>query len=105
MKSKFILLLVFLFSFFLGVLIEHTRPAFYVNVLETIKKYSTDNVYKINVWCPIHHFMHEVLERIGFVNSSPVTYFIVKTLKKNILAKGWDDFRNWYIQMGDSDLY
>lgn len=41
MKSKFILLLVFLFSFFLGVLIEHTRPAFYVNVLETIKKYST----------------------------------------------------------------
>lgn len=70
-----------------------------------IKKYSSDDVYKFNVWCPIHHFMHEVLERVGFVNSSPVTYLIVKKLKKNILAKGWDDFRNWYIQMGDSDLY
>ena len=49
--------------------------------------------------------MHEVLERIGFVNSTPVTYFIVKKLKKDISSKGWDNFKNWYVQMGDSDLY
>lgn len=42
MKSKFILLLIFLFSFFLGVVIEHTRPAFYTNVLEILKKYTTE---------------------------------------------------------------
>ena len=52
MKSKFILLLIFLFSFFLGVVIEHTRPAFYTNVLEILKNPYVEQIGKDDYQSP-----------------------------------------------------
>jgi len=60
---------------------------------------------KISCWCPINHFLHLALEKLGFQNSAPVTYFGGRTLGSDIQLSNWDDFTNWYIQMGDSDVY
>lgn len=63
-------------------------------------------VMTINTWVPLHFFTHGIFEKIGFVNSAPVTYFGARILDSIQVA---DDmcraFSNWYIQMGDSDVY
>jgi GNAT superfamily N-acetyltransferase len=59
----------------------------------------------LSCWAPIHHFVYPVLERIGFKNESPVTYFGGLELIHHAAPTGWRDYRNWYIQMGDSDVY
>jgi hypothetical protein len=60
---------------------------------------------KLNCWAPPHHFVHAVLERIGFTNNAPVTYFGGRTLIPSRVPAEWLDYRKWYIQMGDSDVY
>jgi hypothetical protein len=60
---------------------------------------------RISCWSPINHFSHLTLEKLGFQNSAPVTYFGGRTLGPGIQSSNWDDFTNWYIQMGDSDVY
>lgn len=59
----------------------------------------------ISCWASVHHFTHGVLERLGFNNSAPVTYFGGRELIEGASPIGWRNFCNWYIQMGDSDVY
>lgn len=60
----------------------------------------------INIWLSVHYSLHHKLEKIGFINSMPVTYFGARILDKskpnNADAK---TFHHWHIQMGDSDVY
>jgi hypothetical protein len=71
-----------------------------INVIQYAKeKYLTG----INCWCPRHHFLHEIYERLGFVNREPITYFAA--LQLNVIEGDIKDYSNWYIQMGDSDVY
>ena len=75
-------------------------------LLVHIAKLSLDNgVRHISCWAPTHHYVHGVLERIGFQNSSPITYFGGRELIPSATPPGWLDYKNWYIQMGDSDVY
>lgn len=60
---------------------------------------------RLYCWAPSHHFVHRVLERLGFDNSAPVTYFGGRELNSTATPAGWMDYRKWYIQMGDSDVY
>jgi hypothetical protein len=65
----------------------------------------TANLEFIECWASVHHFVHNVLEDMGFVNSGPVTYFGGRELEIGQAPMGWRDFSNWYVQMGDSDIY
>ncbi len=59
----------------------------------------------IYCWAPTHHSVHGVLERLGFENCAPVTYFGGRELITSGAPTGWLEHRNWYFQMGDSDVY
>lgn len=58
----------------------------------------------VNCWAPRHHFFHSLCERLGFCNKEPITYFGARLLKDCRISKIFD-FSNWYLQMGDSDVY
>lgn len=64
-----------------------------------------NGVERLNCWAPTHHFIHGVLERLGFTNTTPVTYFAGRTLLPLKLPAEWLNFKKWYFQMGDSDVY
>ena len=58
----------------------------------------------IGMWLSVHDPLHHELERAGFCNDGPVTYFGGRVFDG---AQGgmFYDFRNWHITMGDSDVY
>lgn len=58
----------------------------------------------LNCWAPRHHFFHTLCERAGFINRDPVTYLGSMELNRAPLGIS-TDFTDWYIQMGDSDVY
>lgn len=59
---------------------------------------------KMTVWSDINSWIHLVLEKLGFRNRYPITYFGACDLN---MPKELDigDFRNWNIQMGDDNVY
>lgn len=59
----------------------------------------------IRCWAPLHHWIHGVLERLGFEQAAPITYLGGRTLCPDAFTRDWLDYRNWYVQMGDSDVY
>lgn len=61
------------------------------------------NVQNLNCWISLFDRRHLELERLGFVMSTPITYFCVKSLGQKL--NDIDQFNKWYISMGDSDVY
>lgn len=57
----------------------------------------------INSWLNLFGELHIALEKRGFVNHTPLTYFGFKTLCSDKLLSY--DYKDWNIQMGDSDVY
>lgn len=57
----------------------------------------------INMWCHLNSNIHGMVEKIGFVNTEPISYFGVRYIKSNI--SNLSNYNNWNIQMGDSDVY
>lgn len=45
------------------------------------------------------------LERIGFHNGEPITYFGALALQAYLNQTELYDFRQWYLTMGDSDVF
>lgn len=74
-------------------------------VSQVIRKGLLGGVDCLNCWAPTHHFLHSVLERRGFKNDAPVTYFGVRSLVHDDMTVKLLSYKNWYIQMGDSDVY
>ena len=75
-------------------------------LLEHIIRVSAgDGARFANCWAPTHHWLHGVLERLGFKNTVPVTYVGGRILQAAAFDFDIFDHRNWYIQMGDSDVY
>ncbi len=60
---------------------------------------------KITMWLPLHDPVHQELEKWGFKNTEPVTYFGCRPLGKGADKELWFEWRNWYFTMGDSDVY
>jgi hypothetical protein len=77
----------------------------YTLFIHIIKLSINRKLSQLSCWASIHHGVHGVLERLGFKNSSPITYFGGLLLSKTDLNFDFYDYRNWYIQMGDSDIY
>ncbi|MGL4772618.1 MAG: GNAT family N-acetyltransferase [Clostridium sp.] len=57
----------------------------------------------VNLWTNLFKEGHEVIEKIGFEENLPVTYFGGRIFKEDL--KDIFHYRNWNIQMGDSDVY
>lgn len=75
-------------------------------LLRHIAKESLDQgARRLSCWAPTHHCIHAVLERIGFQNEAPITYFGGRDLMLSAMPSDWLSYKNWYIQMGDSDVY
>lgn len=67
---------------------------------------STHELEAINCWAPRHHFMHGICEKIGFTNLAPVTYLGARQLNSQALGNVTTmNYSDWFIQMGDSDVY
>jgi len=70
------------------------------NILEY---YNDNNISKINLWLPLNDPKHILFEKAGFVQNLPITYsgIVVLDDKYSKLSNP----NNWYISMGDSDIY
>lgn len=67
--------------------------------------YNNRNVdfQRINMWMSLVDPRHLLLEKLGFVIGVPLTYFCVKGFVSGIDAIY--DYRNWYVSLGDSDIF
>ncbi len=73
-----------------------------------LKGLEAKRVKGINLWMNTHHPFSPSLEKRGFVNDKPITFFSYYYKSRDPEDEGLfrvSDFRNWYITMGDSDLY
>ena len=59
---------------------------------------------KMTVWSDTNSWVHLCLEKFGFRNRYPITYFGACNLNMPTDIDIWD-FRNWNIQMGDDNVY
>jgi GNAT superfamily N-acetyltransferase len=58
----------------------------------------------VGLWCGPHNSAHEALEKLAFRNGEPVTYLGVRGFSSGV-SRLASDYRNWFLQMGDSDVY
>jgi len=56
----------------------------------------------ISLWLGVTHPLHHALERFGFRLGEPVTYFGALAFRNQVEIS---NFRNWYLAMGDSDVF
>ena len=59
----------------------------------------------LSMWLSVTHPLHRELERYGFANSEPITYFGMRALTPGIPEAHIYNYRNWYVTMGDSDVF
>jgi GNAT superfamily N-acetyltransferase len=76
-------------------------------LLRQIIKFSVESkAESIGCWAPRHHFIHGLFEKNGFTNKEPITYCGVRQLKSligdSVISSNYSE---WYLQMGDSDVY
>jgi GNAT superfamily N-acetyltransferase len=60
---------------------------------------------KVTVWSQLGTTEHLVLEKYGFRNNYPITYFGAKVFKNDEESLDIYDFRNWSIHAGDDNVY
>lgn len=82
-----------------------TQQEAHVIISHILKVNCERGIKHFSCWAPTHHFVHAILEKFGFKNTAPVTYFGGRELIVYGMPTGWTDYKNWYIQMGDSDVY
>jgi len=70
---------------------------------EIARVYSAYDLLKINLWLPLNDPKHITLEKLGFVNTAPVTYFGIKLLDP--AYSPLLENKNWDYSMGYSDIY
>ncbi len=59
----------------------------------------------VSLWLGVTHPFHHGLEKVGFVLGEPITYFGGLALQPTLRRSSLLDFRNWYLTMGDSDVF
>lgn len=79
-------------------------PSLLKILINNIIVINQEKIKKVNTWVPIGSDNHILCEKMGFTNITPITYFGAKILNdynEDIIF----NFKEWYIQMGDSDVY
>jgi len=64
-----------------------------------------DSATIVSLWLNVTHPLHHALERFGFNNGEPVTYFGALLLQPGLQESYIYDFRRWFMTMGDSDVF
>ncbi|WP_346316656.1 GNAT family N-acetyltransferase [Chitinophaga sp. YIM B06452] len=64
-------------------------------------EFPAEKFNQFNIWMPLKDERHLFFEKIGFNNALPLTYFGIRSFA----MPGLDIDRNWWIQLGDSDVY
>jgi len=59
----------------------------------------------LSLWLSVGHPLHAALERLGFRNAEPITYFSGRATAPELISAGVLDYRQWRLSMGDSDVY
>jgi hypothetical protein len=59
----------------------------------------------LSLWLNVTHPLHHALEKLGFRNGEPVTYFGGRALLPDAPTAELYDFRLWHLTMGDSDVF
>ena len=57
----------------------------------------------LNLWMSLFDPRHLLMERLGFAPGMPLTYMCTKEFTEGFGKVA--DYRNWYISMGDSDIF
>jgi hypothetical protein len=74
-------------------------------LMAAVCRYALDNKCSgINTWSPRHHFSHQYLGAIGFSYQLPVTNMGFKSFDDDLTSE-LRLFSNWWVTMGDSDVY
>jgi hypothetical protein len=63
--------------------------------------FSHEKYLQYNIWMPLQDERYLYFEKLGFVHSSPITYWGLREFSNNA---GIDE-KHWWIQLGDSDVY
>ena len=61
------------------------------------------HIFQMNSWISIMDARHLLMEKLGFVNGGPLTFFCTKSFISG--ADQIYDYRNWYLSLGDSDVF
>jgi GNAT superfamily N-acetyltransferase len=64
-----------------------------------------DGATALSLWLNVSHPLHRRLEKLGFRNGEPITYVLGKLLRPELPEELVFNWRNWYMTMGDSDVY
>jgi hypothetical protein len=59
----------------------------------------------VSLWLNVSHPLHWVFEKAGFRNGEPITYFAGRSFVPELPQALVCDYRNWYVTMGDSDVF
>ena len=80
-----------------GIAIELVRAA--INIAKDMK------MKVVKMWLPVYQGVHQELDRIGFVNTGPITYLGARALNLDTQNEDVWDARHWYYSMSDSDNF
>jgi hypothetical protein len=71
--------------------------------IEHIKSHYKDTIENFTIWCNIHDPKHIHLEKLGFILQGRQTFLSARyaNLEDELIT----DYKNWYISLGDSDVY
>jgi GNAT superfamily N-acetyltransferase len=65
----------------------------------------SEGAASVSLWLAPHRPLHGELERLGFRNDKPVTYFGARAFDPTVDRTIVEDYRSWHVMMGDSDVY
>lgn len=90
--------------------VPETRNAAELLLRSLIRYTVSRGLSQINAWVQPHMFFRGVFERYGFTNRAPVTYFggrLFGEMTDQTADPGprFFDYKSWFVQMGDSDVY
>lgn len=74
-------------------------------ILQIVRIAHTESAKSVGLWMNVNHYLHHALEKIGFCNAQPITYFGGLKLANILHDSELYDYRCWYVTMGDSDVF
>jgi hypothetical protein len=74
-------------------------------LMELVRRAREYNKNDVGMWLNVGSALHQELEKAGFLNTEPITFFGYKPLQQDSSNVTLADFRNWYVTMSDSDIY
>ena len=74
-------------------------------VFEMIRLAIEMKLNRVSMWLNLNTPLHRELEKFGFKNDAPITYFGARILNNIIPEEMAYNMNNWYLTMGDSDVF